>query len=173
MRTRSVIFALVITSASFTLLPAQGHFQLITREKFAAALPKEFYLEGNAIPTESRNAALVKISTGAPLIFGLLDTTGYCSQVQQKYLGMIISEGTASVCEIPVPVGSYGFGLEKPKPGSETHAVFNLYNQAGAKIAFCNAKRDASLKQPKPLEIVLRKDRSARLYLGRYWLELR
>src|SRR5215467_3783749 len=115
MRTKSVVFALLMISASFKLLPAQDHFRLITGEKFAAALPKEFYLEGNAIPTESRNAALVKTSAGARLMVALLDTTGYCSQVQQKYLGMIISEGTTSIGEIPVPVGSYGFGLEKPK----------------------------------------------------------
>ena len=166
------MFTSVVISVWLRPLPAQDHFQLIAGQKFNAALPKDFYLEGNSIPTESRNAALIKTSAGVRLIVALLDTSGYCSQVQQKYLGMIISEGTTSVCEISVQVGSYGFGLEKPRPGSEANAIFNLYNQAGAKVASCVAKRDANIKQPKPLDF-LEKDGFARLYLGRYWLDLR
>jgi hypothetical protein len=152
---------------------ATGQFRQVTGKEFDAAFPKDFYLEGNSIPTEKRNAALLRTPAGARLIFALLDTTGYSSAIQQKYLGMMITEGAVSICGNSVGVGSYGFGLDKPKPGSDADAGFNLYDQAGAKVAGCTAKRDAEIKQPRPFQVVLGKDGSTRLYLGRFWIELK
>ena len=146
---------------------AQGAFEQITGKAFESAIPNDFYLEGNRIPVEKRNAALLKTPAGARLVLALIDTTGYSSQIQQKYIGMVITEGSVSVCSVPLSVGSYGFGLEKPA------GKFFLYNQAGEKVGDCGAKKDKAVKQPKPLNIVLSKEAGARLYLGRYFLELK
>jgi hypothetical protein len=86
---------------------------------------------------------------------------------------MLITEGTVSVCSVPLTVGSYGFGLAKPAATSNEDAKFFLYNQAGEKVGDCAAKKDTAMKQPKPLSIVLNKEGGARLYLGRYSLELK
>src|SRR5579863_6233644 len=77
---------------------AQGSFETVTGKAFDAAVPKDIYLEGNAIPTEKRNAALIKSPKGARILFARIDTAGYSSQIKQKYIGMIISEGRVSVC---------------------------------------------------------------------------
>jgi hypothetical protein len=146
---------------------AQGAFEQMTGKAFESAIPNDFYLEGNRIPVEKRNAALLKTPAGARLVLALIDTTGYSSQIQQKYIGMVITEGSVSVCSVPLSVGSYGFGLEKPA------GKFFLYNQAGEKVGDCGAKKDSTVKQPKPLNIVLSKEAGARLYLGRYFLELK
>ena len=42
------------------MMPAQGGFELVTGKPFDSAFVKDFYLEGNSIPTEKRNAALVR-----------------------------------------------------------------------------------------------------------------
>jgi len=152
---------------------AQGAFEQMSGKAFESAIPNDFYLEGNRIPVEKRNAALLKTPGGARLVLALIDTTGYSSQIQQKYIGMIITEGTVSVCSVPLSVGSYGFGLEKPPATSSEDAKFFLYNQAGEKVGDCSAKKDKAVKQPKPLNIVLSKEAGARLYLGRYFLELK
>jgi hypothetical protein len=73
-------------------------------------VPKDFYLEGNAIPTQKRNAVLVHLPSGARAVFALIDTTGYSANIIAKYVGMIITEGDVSVCGQKVTVGSYGFG---------------------------------------------------------------
>ena len=39
---------------------AQSKFEVVAGKAFDSAVPKDFYLEGNAIPTEKRNAVLVK-----------------------------------------------------------------------------------------------------------------
>ncbi len=146
---------------------AQGAFEQVSGKDFESAIPNDFYLEGNRIPVERRNAALLKTPAGARLVLALIDTTGYSSQVQQKYMGMLITEGKVSVCDVPLSVGSYGFGLEKPA------GKFLLYNQAGEKVGDCVAKRDSAVKQPKPLNIVISKGAGARLYLNRYFVELK
>ena len=151
---------------------AQGKFELVTGKAFDGAVPKDFYLEGNAIPTEKRNTALLKTPAGARALIGLIDTTGYSSQIQKKYIGMLITEGDLSINGQKVGAGSYGFGLEQAGAGSSGDGKLMVYNQAGAQVAECAARKDAELKQPKPLQVVPEKD-SARLYLGRYWAEIK
>ena len=148
---------------------AQGQFQLVTGKDFEGAVPKDFYLEGNAIPTEKRNAALLKTPSGSRVLVALIDTTGYSSQVQKKYVGMLIAEGDLSLNGQKVGVGSYGVGLEKP---DAVDGKLRLYNQAGAQVAECATRKDADLKQPRPLQVVLGKD-GARLYIERYWVEIK
>lgn len=151
---------------------AQGGFELVRGKAFDSAVPKDFYLEGNAIPTQKRNAALLKTPAGGRVVFALIDTTGYSSQIQQKYEGMIISESKITLCGMAIGVGSYGFGFTKPAATSEEEAKFFVYNQAGGKVAECGLKKDAELKQPVPLQVVVAKGGPAKLYLGKNWLEV-
>ncbi len=167
---------LILMLAVLTSGPAarsQATFEQVSGKAFDSAVPKDFYLEGNAIPTEKRNAALLKTPAGARVLFALIDTSGYSSEVRKKYIGMAIAEGQVSICGNSLSVGSYGFGLDKPSPGSDLNAKFLLYNQAGQKVAECAAEKVSQLKQPRPLQVVVEMADSARLYLGRYGLELR
>lgn len=170
--TAGILLTFVFLATGSKPVRAQGRFELVAGKAFASAVPKDFYLEGNAIPTEKRNAALLKNPAGARVVLALIDTSGYSSQIREKYIGMIIAEGKVSVCGNPLSVGSYGFGLDRPSPSANENVKFNLYNQAGEKIAECSAKKDLQLQQPRPLQIILSKDKAARLYLGRYSLDL-
>jgi len=152
---------------------AQKRFELVTGKAFDSALPKDFYIEGNAIPTAKRNATMVRLPSGARALFSLIDTTGYASDVAAKYVGMIITEGELSICGQKVAVGSYGFGWQLPARGEEGPGAFKLYNQAGATLIECATKRDADLKQPKPLEVIAHEDGAARLFHGRHGVDLR
>jgi hypothetical protein len=166
-----VAFALLIITPRGAC--AQAAFEQLTGKAFESAIPNDFYLEGNRIPVDKGNAALLKTPAGARLVLALIDTTGYSSQIQQKYIGMVITEGKVSVGSVPLNVGSYGFGLEKPAAPSSGDAKFFLYNQAGEKVGACVAKKDSALKQPKPLSIISSKETGTRLYLGRYFLKLK
>ena len=149
---------------------AQGGYQVVTGKEFDSAMVRDFYLEGNAIPTQKRNAALVKTPAGARVVFGLIDTTGYSSQIQQKYEGMLISEGAFTLCGQKVGVGSFGFGNTKPMATSNEDMKLMIYDQAGNKVAECSGKKDSSLAQPSPLQIVI--GNPSKLYLGRYSFDL-
>ncbi len=152
---------------------AQAKFEIVTGKPFDSALPKDFYLEGNAIPTEKLNSVLVHLPGGQRALFGLIDTTGYSSNIQAKYVGMIITEADVSVCGQKLGTGSYGFGWTQPANGVDQPGKILVYNQAGDKITECDTPRDANLKQPKPLQVVPTGAGVARLYHGRHYVELR
>jgi hypothetical protein len=151
---------------------AQGGFEPVSADAFTRAVPGDFYLEGNRIPVEKRNAAVLKNAKGARLVIGLIDTAGYSSQIQQKYIGMLITETPISICGIAVGVGSYGFGLDRPGATSNTDASFKVYNQAGEKLGECGAKKDNTLKQAKPLATITPQGGPARVYIGKYVIEI-
>lgn len=151
---------------------AQDMFKVVTGVAFEHAVPADFYLEGNRIPVEKRNAVLLTNAKGARVVLGLIDTAGYSSQIKQKYIGMLITETKLSVCGNTLGVGSYGFGLERPAATSNADAPFKIYNQAGEKVGECAAKKDDSLKEPKPLAVADSKD-GAKLYLGKYAVEIK
>jgi len=152
---------------------AQQAFEVVTGKAFDAAVPRDFYLEGNAIPTQKRNASLVKSPAGARALFALIDTTGYSSNIVAKYVGMMIIEGDLTLCGQKVTVGSYGFGWARPATGVDAPGKFSLYDQAGRGVAECATPRDADLKQPRPLQVIVAPNGTARLYDGRHYLELR
>jgi hypothetical protein len=168
-----VAFLALVLAGWPNMARAQGEFENVTGEAFTKAIPADFYLEGNRIPVEKRNAVLLKTPAGARVVLALIDTTGYSSQIRQKYIGMLISEGKISVCGISVGVGSYGFGLDTPKPPSDENAKFMLYDQAGEKVGECAAKKDNSIKLPKPLAVTTAKGEPAKLELGKYILEIK
>lgn len=166
-----IAWVVAILLAGCSTMPAQGGFELVTGKPFDSAFVKDFYLEGNSIPTEKRNAALVKTPAGARVEFALLDTSGYSSQVQQKYSGMVISEGDLSAGGVKLGVGSFGFGAKLPHPPGNADGQLFFYDQAGKEIGHCTAKRDPAAKAPRPLQVTV-SGGSARLYLGVYWVDL-
>ena len=100
-------------------------------------------------------------------------TTGYSSQIQQKYIGMLISEAKISVCGNSIGVGSYGFGMDRPAAPSNADAKFMLYNQAGERVGECAVKKDDGVKQPKPLGVTTAKGAPAKISLGKYTIEIK
>src|SRR5580704_14193392 len=146
---------------------AQHQFEVVTGKPFDSALPKDFYLEGNAIPTAKRNATMLHLPSGSRALFSLIDTSGYSADIIAKYIGMIITEGDVSICGQKVGVGSYGFGWSRPERGVDGPGKFSLYNQAGAKVTECVTPRDANLTQPRPLQVVVN-GAAAKLYYGKH-----
>jgi hypothetical protein len=151
--------------------PAQAQVTKLEGKAFDSACVRDFYLEGNSIPTQKRNTVVLKGADGKRLVFGLLDTSGYSAEIQQKYAGMMIVERKVMVGGAAVGAGAYGFGLQKPTP-AEGPGKLMVYDVSGAKVGEAAAQYDAALAQPVPLQVVT-KDGSSRLYVGRHWVEIK
>lgn len=165
--------SLLLTMMVASPVKAQGSFKVEKGQAFNKIVPRNFVLEENAIPVEKRNSVLVITPSGARIVAGLLDTGGYTSQIQEKYFGMLVSEGNVEVGGHRIAIGSYGFGLVKAPGNSQGKAAkFILYNQAGHRVAECTAKWDSKLRTPRPLQVVAAGG-TARLYIGRNWVELK
>jgi hypothetical protein len=145
---------------------AQG-LEKVTGKAFDGAFPREFYLEGNAIPTQKRNAVMLKATDGKRMLFALLDTSGYGADVQAKYAGMAIVEKKVSLGGATLGVGAWGFGLEKANPPGDKPAKLFFYDVAGQKVAEATVPYDAKLARPVPMQFVTEGGK-AMLYLGRY-----
>ncbi len=146
--------------------PAQAQVKL-EGKAFDAAVVKDFYLEGNAIPVQKRNTVVLKGTDGKHLVFGLLDTTGYSAEIQAKYAGMMIVERKVTVGGTVLGPGAYGFGLQKPTP-PEGAGRLMVYDVGGAKVGEAAAEYDKALAQPQPLQFV-----NGRLYVGRHWAAIK
>jgi hypothetical protein len=158
----AAVLAVVLAPA-----PAQAQVKL-EGKAFDSAFVKDFYLEGNAIPTQKRNTVILKAADGARLVFGLLDTSGYSAEVQQKYVGMMIVERKVLVGGVAVGTGAYGFGLQKPTTPPEGAGKLVVYDVSGAKVGETVAQYDTALAQPVPLQVV-----GSKLYVGRHWVEIK
>ncbi|MCG6922937.1 MAG: hypothetical protein LJF15_17905 [Acidobacteria bacterium] len=148
---------------------AQSDFEVLKGKAFDTAVVKDFYLEGNAVPTQKRNAVLIQSTDGKRMLFALLDTSGYGADIQAKYIGMAIVEKPVSIGGVALGVGAYGFGLEKGE--REAPGTFQVYDLAGEKVGSGEATYDAALAQPVPLQVVT--GAPTRLYLGRYGLDIK
>jgi hypothetical protein len=162
----SVLALGVATLVAFAPAPASAQERL-EGKAFDSACVKDFYLEGNAIPTQKRNTVILKGVDGKRMVFGLLDTTGYSAEIQQKYAGMMIVERKSMVGGTAVAAGAYGFGLQKPTP-PEGPGKLLVYDVGGAMVGEAVAQYDATLAQPVPLQFA-----NGRLYVGRHWVEVK
>ncbi len=151
--------------------PAQAQVTKLEGKAFDAGYVREFYLEGNAIPTQKRNTVILKGVDGKRMVFGLLDTSGYTAEIQQKYAGMLIVERKVMVGGAAVGAGAYGFGLQKPTP-AEGPGKLVVYDVAGGKVAETATQYDAKLAQPVPLQVTTEGGQT-KLYLGRYSVEIK
>ncbi len=148
----------------------QSHFAQVTGKEFDSGFVKDFYLEGNSIPTQKRNAAMLKCKMGKRALFALLDTSGYGADIQQKYNGMALVEMKLTLGSLTLGTGAYGFGIKKGAAEGPVTVIF--YDIAGEKVGETTAELDKELKQPVPLAVTVEGD-TARLCLGKNCLTLK
>ena len=160
----------VAATLALASVPATAQVEKLEGKAFDSAYVRDFYLEGNSIPTQKRNTVVAKGADGKRLVFSLLDTTGYSTEIQQKYVGMLIFERPVSLGTAKVAAGAYGFGLKKPQPPEGPGTLF-VYDVGGAKVAETQASHDAEIARPVPLSVVT-KEAKSRLYAGRHWVEV-
>ena len=84
------------------LVPAPAHAQVKLEGKaFDSAYVKDFYLEGNAIPTQKRNTVILKAADGTRLVFGLLDGQQWllfaAAHTEKRYSASTIAPTTHGV----------------------------------------------------------------------------
>lgn len=163
-----VLWSGALAVALVALAPASALAQeRLEGKAFESAFVKDFYLEGNAIPTQKRNTVILKGADGKRHVFGLLDTTGYSAEIQQKYAGMMIFERKTAIGGAEVGTGVYGFGLVKGTP-AEGPGKLVVYDVAGVKVGETTAQYDTALAGPVPLQV-----KDGRLYVGRHWVEVK
>src|SRR5271157_1429262 len=127
---------------------AQGGFELVTGDAFTRAVPADFYLEGNHIPVEKRNDAVLKNAKGARVVLGLIDTTGYSSQIQQKYIGMLISEPRSPSAVMRSAWAATAWGWNAPPPPAAPTPLSGYITKQARRWANAPPRKTTALSNP-------------------------
>ena len=162
LRLRALTKAIMILSvAVFAAVgaAAQGGAVVLEGAPLARVVPTSFYFEGQSAPTQTRNTAAAKFATDRYVIVGLVDTSGYSSDVRAKYQGFFITDSPVRVGGRELGTGAYGFGFT-----DDGH--LNILDIGGRQVLSAPATKDAKIQRPRPILITVDSG-EVRFYSGR------
>lgn len=120
---------------------------VLTDAELNGVVPTSFYFEGQSAPTQMRNSAASRFDGKSYVIVGLVDTSGYSSEVRGKYQGFLITDSPIVIGGAQLGTGAYGFGFSSDEK-------VNIFDVGGKQILSVAAHRDSELKRPRPLMMV-------------------
>jgi hypothetical protein len=155
---------LLIGSAMFLTFVsafAQEAGVILSGPQLARVTPTSFYYVGQSAPTQMRNTAAVRFGTKRFVVAGMVDTSGYSTEIQATYQGFFITDSPISINGSELGTGAYGFGFSADK--------MNIFDVGGNSLLSVNATKDSDLKRPRPLMMMKAAD-GVRLYSGRSYV---
>ena len=167
MRTRLqavAISTLALTICSIAIAQANKQAGVLSPEEVKKVAPAAYFYRGQSASTQLRNSAGVRTQDQKYVLAGMVDTSGYASDIAQKYQGFFITEVKVDIGGSQLAPGEYGFGFTKDK--------FLITDVGANELLSVAFQTDAELKRPVPLKIV--EDNGAyRLYAGRKWVAIK
>jgi hypothetical protein len=157
---------LILSLAALMLAGATSARQrgpvVLEGDDLTRVVPTGFYFEKQSAPTQMRNASAVQWGSGDRarlVIAGLVDTSGYSSEVRAKYQGFFIADAPVTIGRRMLQTGAYGFGFT-------SDGRINIFDVSGRRILSARATRDSKLQRPRPLMFTTEFG-DVRLYSGR------
>ena len=156
---------LVCLGFSLSLLAQKSQPGLLNAEDLKRAVPSGYFFQGQSAPVELRNSAGFRTANGKVVLAGLVDTSGYAADVQEKYQGFLITEAKIKVGGSDLGPGAYGFGFAKD-------GKFTLMDVSGKELFQVASASDDKLAHPVPLKM-MEDGGGYRLYHGRSYIALK
>jgi hypothetical protein len=153
--TAAALLLLLLPAAAL----AQGWPRILEGAELERVVPQGFYFEGQSASTQMRNAAAAQLGPKRFVMAGLVDTSGYSSDVQAKYQGFIVTDSPVTVGGARLATGAYGFGFS-------SDGWLNVMDVGGRRVLSVRARNDEGLPRPRPLMMTNARN-GVRLYAGR------
>jgi hypothetical protein len=134
-------------------------------EDLKRVVPASYFFRGQSASVQLRNAAGFRALDGKLVLAGLVDTSGYSSDVAEKYQGFLITEIKLSIEGSDLPPGQYGFGFSKQDK-------FTVMDVGNNELLSVPSHLDQNLQHAVPLKIAADQG-SYRLYAGKKWISLK
>ncbi len=129
---KKLLFTAIAVGLFVSLIPqlasAQEQPTVLTGAQLSRVIPSGFYFQGQSAPTQMRNSAAARFGANRYVIAGMVDTSGYSSDIRAKYEGFLITDSTISVGGSELATGAYGFGFSND-------GKLNILDLAGNQIA--------------------------------------
>ena len=159
----------ILTSSLLLLaclfLSAETNPGVLAADELKHVVPATYFFRGQSAAVQLRNAAGFRIADGKFVLAGLVDTSGYSSDVAEKYQGFLITEIKLSIEGSDLPPGQYGFGFSKQDK-------FTVMDVGNNDLLSVSAHVDQNLQRAVPLKIVADQD-AYRFYAGKKWVSLK
>jgi hypothetical protein len=162
MKNCNVYFACFCISIVLFSFSAFGQIkpEILSGENLKKIVPTSFYFAGQSAETQARNSAAAKIGENRYIIAGLVDTSGYSSDIQGIYEGFFITDSPVMIGGKLLNTGAYGFGFAKDR--------VNIFDLSSKEILFAKALMDSEMKRPRPLMMAI-DAKGIRLYKGKVY----
>jgi hypothetical protein len=142
-----------------------GKAGLLTAQDLKKAVPDSYFYNGQSAPVQMRNAAGFRTARGQMFLAAMVDTSGYSSEVQEKYTGLLITEAKVMIGDAALDPGQYAFGTTK-------EGKFVVMDVAGTGLVSAPITLDDRMLHPVPLKMV-QDGGSYKLYLGKKWIAIK
>jgi hypothetical protein len=155
----------ILIFSGLVLSAQQPKAGVLSADNLKIVVPATYFFRGQSAPVQLRNSAGFSGADGKLVLAGLVDTSGYASDVQAKYQGFLITEVKLNIEGTELAPGEYGFGFSK-------EGKFLVMDVGANDLVSVAGKIDDKLPHPVPLKMVA--DGGAyRLYSGRKWVSLK
>jgi hypothetical protein len=118
--------------------------EILTGDLLTRITPSGFYFAGQSAQTQRRNSAAAKIGENRYILAGLVDTSGYSTEISGKYEGFFITDSPIRIGDKELGTGAYGFGFS-------TTGNVNIFDLSAKEILSVKTTNDAEMKRPRPL----------------------
>ncbi len=162
----AVLVGLVILQGSSAVAgPPEGKEATLKASEITGKIfPDQVFFRGQVAPVQMRNTAGIRFSDDAYVLAGLVDSSGYSSDIRQKYQGYLITEVALHVGGEKLPAGAYGFGFV-------AGGKFVTMDLGAHDVLQSSSTKDSEMKRPIPLQIISAGGKY-RLYSGRDYVEV-
>ncbi len=164
-RIGSFSVCLLLCLSSSLLVAQKMQPGLLNADDLKHAVPSGYFFNGQSASVQLRNSAGFRAADGKMVLAGLVDTSGYAADVQQKYEGFFITEVKLNVGGSELAPGAYGFGFSK-------EGKFMVMDVAATELLNVASSTDDKLAHPVPLKM-MEDGGSYRLYHGRSYVTLK
>src|SRR5215471_20527613 len=106
---RRVLIAAFVCSIALSVM-AQSAPKVVDEASLKKVVPEAYFFRGLSATTQLRNSAAIHYPDDFYVLAGLVDTSGYSSDVKAKYNGFFITEKTLKFGSSTLQPGQYGMG---------------------------------------------------------------
>jgi len=141
---------------------------ILKADEAAKILPATVFFRGLSAPIQGRNSGGVRFGDKKLMLVSLVDTSGYSTQVKEKYQAYFITESALDIDGHHLAPGAYGCGFIADN-------TFIVQDIGAHDLLSFHSTPDAALRRPTPLQVVAAPgaDGSYRLYAGRSYVTFR
>ncbi len=162
-----VLMFIVLSAAAHIVFAQQESPFVVIEEKseLEKIVPESFYFAGLSGGTQRRNSSVAKLGDKRFIVAGLVDVSGYSTDISGVYEGFFITDSAVDFGSEELCVGAYGFGFAKD-------GTVNIFDLGARKILTVKTEKDDEMRRPRPL-MMTADAKGIRLYKGRDYVLVR